>query len=313
MLLVFDPSQYTVWCWVLIDSGRNFLSSRLRRLNTPCGAGCLSTKVTASFRGDLNKSQYTVWCWVLIDVDEAFPRTPTVTAGLNTPCGAGCLSTLATLPQYAASADVSIHRVVLGAYRPEGMRDRWWNEASQYTVWCWVLIDTLKSLARFGTLTSQYTVWCWVLIDFQSGNPLSLINMVSIHRVVLGAYRPHVVVADLPRQLVVSIHRVVLGAYRQLVLVSDAAEQAGLNTPCGAGCLSTANAECLKNGGTESQYTVWCWVLIDPKQRAARRKAVCLNTPCGAGCLSTNKMDDLTAPLKMSQYTVWCWVLIDFL
>ena len=257
------------------------------RLNAPSGAGCLPTQGDVHVEFYESGSQYTVWCWVLIDVDEAFPRTPTVTAGLNTPCGAGCLSTLATLPQYAASADVSIHRVVLGAYRPEGMRDRWWNEASQYTVWCWVLIDTLKSLARFGTLTSQYTVWCWVLIDFQSGNPLSLINMVSIHRVVLGAYRPHVVVADLPRQLVVSIHRVVLGAYRHNIFKSCFVD---LDVSIHRVVLGAYRPSILTTppiAGAVSIHRVVLGAYRLGRTRISRPRCVCLNTPCGAGCLST--------------------------
>ena len=37
---------------------------------------------------------------------------------------------------------------------------------SQYTVWCWVLIDSASppSAGRLN-IASQYTVWCWVLID----------------------------------------------------------------------------------------------------------------------------------------------------
>ena len=37
---------------------------------------------------------------------------------------------------------------------------------SQYTVWCWVLIDTKRCGGWSSTwVGSQYTVWCWVLID----------------------------------------------------------------------------------------------------------------------------------------------------
>ena len=60
-----------------------------------------------------------------------------------------------------------------------------------------------------------------------------------------------------------------------------------------------------------SQYTVWCWVLIDPKRDASHAIPVIgLNTPCGAGCLSTRTSHIRKLTLK-SQYTVWCWVLID--
>ena len=134
--------------------------------------------------------------------------TPT---SLNTPCGAGCLST-SVRASNAGIGVVSIHRVVLGAYRPYQHRQRGAQNPSQYTVWCWVLIDRNKDRR--------------------------------------GAYRD------------VSIHRVVLGAYRLVCGPTNCRPVASLNTPCGAGCLST-RTRLTPIRSTRSQYTVWCWVLID--------------------------------------------------
>ena len=183
------------------------------------------------------------------------------------------------------------------------------HRPSQYTVWCWVLIDSRIGPAPRSLRPSQYTVWCWVLIDAAVKLREPLKN-VSIHRVVLGAYRrdhprlPHA------RSACVSIHRVVLGAYRRWRLSLDCHTWrvsihrvvlgayrpsaplmvpifSCLNTPCGAGCLSTGNMLVQGLGAFMSQYTVWCWVLIDRWRCKGRNTTRCLNTPCGAGCLST--------------------------
>ena len=74
------------------------------------------------------------------------PTSPTPTPDpspkrLNTPCGAGCLSTEIGL-QYGN------------------------EKASQYTMWCWVLIDLIGVDDKpHNVARSQYTMWCWVLID----------------------------------------------------------------------------------------------------------------------------------------------------
>ena len=90
------------------------------------------------------------------------------------------------------------------------------REGSQYTVWCWVLIDPPTSLTRRpATSPSQYTVWCWVLID-----PLKECMMSA--------------------KIQVSIHRVVLGAYRRGSCQPLPSSLASLNTPCGAGAYRRA-------------------------------------------------------------------------
>ena len=156
-------------------------------------------------------SQYTVWCWVLIDagyLDSLLPvgqvSIHRVVLGAYRP-GIGLFT--------AISEAVSIHRVVLGAYRLNCVSiDVFAVESSQYTVWCWVLIDFVNELRQLNSNQSQYTVWCWVLID--------------------------------PINTDKEAHRI------------------RLNTPCGAGCLSTETRIDAAPTGM-SQYTVWCWVLID--------------------------------------------------
>lgn len=60
---------------------------------------------------------------------------------------------------------VSMHLLMPGAYRP------------------------MPGEPSPGPRQSQYTVWCWVLIDFNLARQGKLEYPVSIHRVVLGAYR----------------------------------------------------------------------------------------------------------------------------
>ena len=133
-------------------------------LNAPCGAGCLPTLRAGPRRKPGFRSQCTP------SGAGCLPTSPTPTPDpspkrLNTPCGAGCLSTRG--PQMRERhAHVSIHRVVLGAYR-----------------------HAADGLGLSCPDTSQYTVWCWVLIDARSCKGLRPSTSVSIHRVVLGAYR----------------------------------------------------------------------------------------------------------------------------
>ena len=129
--------------------------------------------------------------------------------------------------------------MVLGAYRRAWQGGQTATEiASQYTVWCWVLIDTpVRVTAKSGKLKSQYTVWCWVLIDSVVFHRLS--------RVPRSQYTVWCWVLIDRRSFLPSCWR------------------SCLNTPCGAGCLST---------GEVGKLRTW---------------ADGLNTPCGAGCLST--------------------------
>ena len=133
-------------------------------LNAPSGAGCLPTGHFARVAVRL-MSQCTFWCWVLTNSRASlFPSSETSTS-LNAPSGAGCLPTLRAGPR-----------------RKPGFR-------SQCTFWCRVLTNFADSDTGSLAQASQYTMWCWVPIDRDRASVRQR-KGVSIHHVVLGAYRP---------------------------------------------------------------------------------------------------------------------------
>ena len=107
------------------------------------------------------------------------------------------------------------------------------------------------------------------------------------------------------------MHLLVPGAYQQRARGTPQRTRSGLNAPSDAGCLPTPRLRLRHRlprvsmhllmpgayrpmpgepspGPRQSQYTVWCWVLIDQGQpEKTFEVAMSLNTPCGAGCLST--------------------------
>ena len=258
-------SQCTFWCRVLTDSGGPMRSARPG-----------------------SRSQCTFWCRVLTDpLTAATKNVPSVS--LNAPSGAGCLPTRDS-PTRRLDRIVSMHLLVPGAYRH---REQLWRDSqphqSQCTFWCRVLTPpTTPQAPSPSRLNAPSDAGC---LSTHAGRALAGPEAVSIHRVVLGAYRPEGRPGHRPdRPPRVSIHRVVLGAYRHAGtghrqvweaqvsihrVVLGAYRRLGRAGPR----LSTVN---------KSQYTVWCWVLIDVRGRAGRRRRRSrLNTPCGAGCLST--------------------------
>ena len=176
---------------------------------------------------------------------------------------------------------------------------------------------------------SQCTFWCWVLTNAARWASAQAGVQVSMHLLVPGAYQLRRLRHRIPRPSV-SIHHVVLGAYRPRSGFSTATKRR-LNTPCGAGCLSTDANDAILSAkkvsihrvvlgayrrqetsystvlALTSQYTVWCWVLIDLLHSRARVSSLVvsihrvvlvlidlnkdilagrvnrLNTPCGAG------------------------------
>ena len=209
-------SQCTFWCRVLTDTVNSYGGiANPTSLNAPSGAGCLPTTQRGSLAYGSHVSQCTFWCRVLTP-----PR----------------LRLRHRLPR------VSMHLLMPGAYRPmpgepsPGPRQSQYTVwcwvlidrkggpvtgptvhlASQYTVWCWVLIDTpVRVTAKSGKLKSQYTVWCWVLIDGWGARDPDYPLLTSLNTP-CGAGCLSTCVAgradgDGDR---VSIHRVVLGAYR---------------------------------------------------------------------------------------------------
>ena len=114
----------------------------------------------------------------------------TPTFFLNAPYGAGCLPTLRAGPRRKPGfrSQCTFWCRVLTNFADSDTGSL--AQASQYTVWCWVLIDRGGGSGDAGAdAVSQYTVWCWVLIDHATLFVDGQRKYVSIHRVVLGAYR----------------------------------------------------------------------------------------------------------------------------
>ena len=186
----YPESQCTFWCSVLSDVG------------TIGGVGCL-----------LSLSQCTFWCSVLSDdVEEAL--SPCSAVGLNAPFGAQCFPTWKRDASMWRYLSVSMHLLVLSAFRPSGGND--WRVLAQVSMHLLVLsafrhradspgaARRLRLNAPFGAqcfptspgtpggtriMTSQCTFWCSVLSDAVQRFPRGHAVPVSMHLLVLSAFR----------------------------------------------------------------------------------------------------------------------------
>ena len=136
-------SQCTFWCSVLSDA-----------CNEPLCRGRI-------------KSQCTFWCSVLSDVRFRFARLSR-DSSLNAPFGAQCFPTFVNLTPHELNIKVSMHLLVLSAFRQCDGRGRAHRaNVSQCTFWCSVLSDSIfSSSLLFRGVT------------------------VSMHLLVLSAFRP---------------------------------------------------------------------------------------------------------------------------
>ena len=134
----------------------------LRGLNAPSGAQCFPTSAPTSFVDSLFSSQCTFWCSVLSDLRGDDSRF--VLFGLNAPSGAQCFPTQMAMNSYKTSMQ------------------------SQCTFWCSVLSDSIESIMD-GEVKSQCTFWCSVLSDLLTGVTGDGIRSVSMHLLVLSAFR----------------------------------------------------------------------------------------------------------------------------
>ena len=237
-------------------------------------------------------SQCTFWCSVLSDLD-GLSEGQRATIGLNAPSGAQCF------PTYKRS---------LKKY-PHGQ--------SQCTFWCSVLSDALTTSRSITTACrSQCTFWCSVLSDAlrtdtvsRSPDRLSLNapsgaqcfptpnnkrerraqTSVSMHLLVLSAFRLGIGRRLGSRHSRVSMHLLVLSAFRRVH---------------GSGDRSPRH--------DESQCTFWCSVLSDKIPQASNMSGVPVSMhllvlsafrPDGSGMWE--------AWACMSQCTFWCSVLSD--
>ena len=136
--------------------------------------------------------------------------------GLNAPFGAQCFPT----PNHSFSDAQSV--------------------ASQCTFWCSVLSDFEYVFLKIFMYKSQCTFWCSVLSDFEryvSGVPE---YQVSMHLLVLSAFR-----RTSTKQTVtsgkVSMHLLVLSAFRHSISKDTCQASPSLNAPFGAQCFPTGN------------------------------------------------------------------------
>ena len=183
-------------------------------LNAPFGAQCFPTDQKSSPLSPLPQSQCTFWCSVLSDHMAGFLSRWRGISCLNAPFGAQCFPTRL----------------------PRRLRRR---SSSQCTFWCSVLSDMPLCPCRAApTMPSQCTFWCSVLSDVIGGEAADKSwfrlnapfgaqcfpteadeapgedDRVSMHLLVLSAFRLFFSSAARCRGSRVSMHLLVLSAFR---------------------------------------------------------------------------------------------------
>ena len=210
------------------------------------------------------RSQCTFWCSVLSD--------------------SSCPSMTATL------TDVSMHLLVLSAFRlvlRDAAHQGFGRLNAPFGAQCFPTFD--ESLYVWACHGSQCTFWCSVLSDPYPPLPYATPPAVSMHLLVLSAFRRS--------------KRGKIGAYGT-----------GLNAPFGAQCFPTALSDSEGAASQVSQCTFWCSVLSDThsSSRKDHRKAVSMHLLV----LSAFRHDDTQGtdyPVEESQCTFWCSVLSDLI
>ena len=135
---------------------------------------------------------------------------------------------------------VSMHLLVLSAFR----RDRDTAQSvgvlvSQCTFWCSVLSDYLLAWREdLDFPGSQCTFWCSVLSDSYPRIGRASRNDVSMHLLVLSAFRL-IVFLPVIQEMVVSMHLLVLSAFRHKETNPFSLIIFRLNAPFGAQCFPT--------------------------------------------------------------------------
>mgnify|MGYP000998925285 CR=1 FL=1 len=149
---------------------------------------------------------------------------------------------------------------------------------------------------------------------FPTGDMTKVVDLkitVSMHLLVLSAFRLKDKPSERPVLSAVSMHLLVLSAFRLHSLSETMPSAAGLNAPFGAQCFPTGpgaqhvgfrrTSQCtfwcsvLSDSRTSgvgfsmwgSQCTFWCSVLSDSRECSFAPHAFCLNAPFGAQCFPT--------------------------
>ena len=181
-----------------------------------------------------------------------------------------------------------MHLLVLSAFRPESWRGYGVLGVSQCTFWCSVLSDHIPpKVAVDDVLVSMHLL---VLSAFrQQVSALArIVREVSMHLLVLSAFRQGGRRTFRRKLRRVSMHLLVLSAFRLGALQTDDPVVDSLNAPFGAQCFPTVCPPSWGEVVIRSQCTFWCSVLSDSMSGVW----ISLGT--------------------LSQCTFWCSVLSDF-
>ena len=208
-------------------------------------------------------SQCTFWCSVLSDA-RSLRAQGMYAMRLNAPFGAQCFPTGGSDGTPDPVGSVSMHLLVLSAFRPANRKHRrdgrqqvsmhllvlsafrplpadgypGVSVQSQCTFWCSVLSDRSNmSLSAAGPHGSQCTFWCSVLSDIHLNRARVLFSRVSMHLLVLSAFRP--------------------------VMLADAVSPPQSQCTFWCSVLSDAAGPEFRKHGIVSQCTFWCSVLSD--------------------------------------------------
>ena len=275
-------SQCTFWCSVLSDHTSDKSSPYSDwSLNAPFGAQCFPTRIVDALSATLSKrSQCTFWCSVLSDESISVANCNKVKC-LNAPFDAQCFPT--DRWDYLKVPAGTCLNAPFGAQcfptaypsRPIGRR----LLLSQCTFWCSVLSDPHRRRAVRNPVQTV-SMHLLVLSAFRRIKGLfgiSSPSRVSMHLLVLSAFRP----SRSPNSALafsVSMHLLVLSAFRRDVRHVRCRFHR-LNAPFGAQCFPTG---------------YW--------PHGARYPKECLNAPFGAQCFPTRRRKRCGMRLKVSMH-----------
>ena len=193
----------------------------------------------------------------------AFRRGRTMSTSMHS-FGAQCFPTEPRLAELGGRAQVSMHLLVLSAFRLlcQFVSDRAFRFVSMHLL---VLSafrpkQMLRAALKSAGLNAPFGAQCFPTPI--AGLARSMTLFVSMHLLVLSAFRPKD--SHRPLQAVdpVSMHLLVLSAFRRKDQ-GEARQGQRLNAPFGAQCFPTELERFAAATITESQCTFWCSVLSD--------------------------------------------------
>ena len=185
-------------------------------LNAPSGAQCFPTGEDWNFLFfDLMQSQCAFWCSVLSDICDAQHESHGIRVSMHLLVLSAFRRVVHSVP-YGCEDRVSMHLLVLSAFRPlerrplplllcrvsmhllvlsafrrEAETERRTLWLFQCTFWCSVLSDAERRVFEaIRDWEFQCTFWCSVLSDLLRASAPSHFPPVSMHLLVLSAFRP---------------------------------------------------------------------------------------------------------------------------